>query len=122
MIMCVMRSRFVVTLFMGVWWSSAVDAQQPPKRYVCNMETVAGERMRLEFVHEVYSARAFVVGNAGLAPVTPFVGSNAVTFVEWLPSGATQTTTISQGGDAVHSRHSIIMDRVVPSQLKGSCS
>ena len=54
-------------------------------------------------------------------PVEIITGSNGVTFLEKLTTGAVQSTTVLDGGDAVHSRHTIILGSLVPSQYYGAC-
>mgnify|MGYP001812791690 CR=1 FL=1 len=49
-------------------------------------------------------------------------GSFGWSFLEYLPTGAVQTTTISKSGKSVHSRHSMIGNDMVPSQYYGACS
>jgi len=45
-----------------------------------------------------------------------------ITLIEVLPTGAVQTTTIAKDGRSVHSRHSIIIGDLVPSQYFGQCT
>jgi len=73
--------------------------------------------------------KAYVEGSGGLADVQYYAGYKGFTFLEALPSGAIQTTTVtamSKGNplspqlSAVHSRHTVITD-LVPSQYYGTC-
>ncbi|MYG52990.1 MAG: hypothetical protein F4204_11780 [Rhodospirillaceae bacterium] len=66
------------------------------------------------------TGQAFAVGK-NIYPVRVVVGDRAVTFLEELASGAVQTTTINPNGKAVHSRHTILFGRFVPSQYYGTC-
>ena len=75
----------------------------------------------LNFMMDTVTNESFVVGNNGLSSVQNYVGDAGITFVETLGTGAIQTTTIVWAGEAVHSRHTIILDDLVPSQYYGSC-
>lgn len=77
---------------------------------------------KLEFTLENETGKAFMVGNAGLSDVFVTKGSEGLTFVETLPTGAVQLTTVSWKGESVHSRHSMIAGALVPSQYYGHCS
>ena len=98
----------------------AAFAQSPPVRYRCDFKSAAGDTLILEYIFEVGSDRAFLIGNAGVNSVVPVVGTDAVSFLEILNSGAVQTTTIARNGSAVHSRHTLMAD-FIPSQYTGIC-
>lgn len=70
---------------------------------------------------DTLSRDAFMEGHAGISPVLAFEGPRGITFLELLPTGAVQTTTIGADGSAVHSRNSLIVGEVVPSQYYGEC-
>lgn len=95
-----------------------------PIRYQCELrERTTREPRRLEFTVDVNSGDAFVVENNGLAKVIAHVGECGVTFLEPLPTGAVQTTTIAKAGAALHSRHSILPnDEFMPAQYEGFCA
>lgn len=63
---------------------------------------------------------AFAIGR-DVYPVRLVVGDEGVTFLEELPTGVVQTTTIHKSGEAVHSRHTSIFGEFVPSQYYGAC-
>ena len=71
----------------------------------------------------------FIVGENGGAyavgsdvyPAEWRLGYSGVTFLEVLKTGAVQTTTIDDQGNAVHSRHTILIGELVPSQYYGTC-
>lgn len=95
-------------------------AQSPPVRYMCDFKRGAGDALVMEFVYEVGSDRAFIIGNAGTNAVIPISGTRAISFLEILNSGAVQTTTIALDGNAVHSRHTLTTT-FIPSQYTGIC-
>jgi hypothetical protein len=80
------------------------------------------ENWKLEFIADDVTAKAVMVGNAGMSDVAMHVGYLGVTFMEMLGGGAVQTTTIAASGASVHSRHTMIGDdKVTPSQYYGQC-
>lgn len=61
-------------------------------------------------------------GNAGIVEVQIYVGEDAFSFVETTPSGAVQSTTISNDGLAVHSRNTLILNEFIAAQHFGNCT
>jgi hypothetical protein len=64
---------------------------------------------------------AVIVGNNGKSDVAVVSGNQAITFEETLDGGAVQTTTITKNGSSVHSRHTMGLGRLTPSQYYGTC-
>lgn len=81
----------------------------------------AEKNFSMRFQIDSITRESFMIGNAGLAAVENHSGNNGLTFLEKLITGAVQTTTISRNGQAVHSRHSLIMSDLVPTQYYGTC-
>jgi hypothetical protein len=116
-----MRSRIISVLMGAVACPAAATAQQPPDRYICEVRQIGGrDSLTLEFVHDRASDVAFMIGNNGTSPVLSYTGRSAVSFVELVPSGVVQTTSIDQAGNAVHSRHTL-SDTFIQSQWVGRC-
>ena len=85
------------------------------------------QNFKLEFNLDTVSGQSFIKGNNGMAEVMNIPGSDGVSFIEIIGSGAVQTTTVvflpeSQFGSAVHSRHTLMMSGLVPSQNYGYCN
>jgi hypothetical protein len=95
-----------------------------PRRIICDYAQSAtpkglkSEKFRLEFI--VDGDRAVMVGNNGISDVEMHAGDHGFTFLEKLPAGIVQTTTVAKDGASVHSRHTIIV-KLVPSQYYGQC-
>lgn len=96
--------------------------------YHCSFPTYSdpsGLRDQVGFGFEIQyddiSHNAFIVGNVGMSPATPIVGSDSSTFIEVTPTGAVMTTTIDNEGATVHSRHTVILGNLSPSQHYGNC-
>jgi hypothetical protein len=76
---------------------------------------------RMEFSYDDVTSKAVMIGNQGVADVEIHRGPGAVTFSEKLSGGVVQTTTVTNDGRSVHSRHTIIGRELVPSQYYGQC-
>jgi hypothetical protein len=64
-----------------------------------------------------------MVGNAGAVEVLAYAGSQLISFIEMVPSGAVQTTSIAPDGRMVHSRHTYSPQTVfIQSQVVGRCA
>jgi hypothetical protein len=75
----------------------------------------------LQFTLDTLTNKAVLIGNQGVEDVAFVSGDAGITFLEYLPTGAVQTTTVSKGGASVHSRHTLIAGEFSPSQYYGSC-
>lgn len=75
----------------------------------------------LTFRYDLITSEAFLEGNNGISSVLLVNGYEGLTFLEILPTGSVQSTTVQMNGAAVHSRHSIILGDLVPSQYYGLC-
>src|SRR5262245_20964189 len=71
---------------------------------------------RMEFAYDDVTSKAVMIGNQGVADVEIYRGPGAVTFLEKLSVGVVQTTTVTNDGRSIHSRHTIIGRELVPSQ------
>ena len=65
--------------------------------------------------------KAVLIGNQGVEEVGIVTGTYGITFLETLPTGAVQTTTVAKNGRSVHSRHSMMGEGILPSQYYGTC-
>jgi hypothetical protein len=80
------------------------------------------EEFKLEFVFDDVTEKAVMIGNQGTPDVAFYAGPFGVTFMERLPTGAVQVTTIAKEGDSVHSRHTMMSDKkIIPTQYYGRC-
>jgi hypothetical protein len=99
-------------------------AAAEPRRLICDYTQSASpqglkaEKFRLEFI--IDGERAVMIGNKGISDVEMHSGAHGFTFLEKVPAGIVQTTTVAKDGSSVHSRHTIIVD-LVPSQYYGKC-
>jgi len=106
-----------------------LSADAKSYRWKCSYNKMASpegvkreERFSLEFAFDDITGKAVMIGNIGVADVDIHMGNLGVTFMEKLGGGAVQTTTVTRGGESIHSRHSIIGSQVVPTQYYGTCA
>ena len=76
----------------------------------------------LSFSFDAGTKKAFLTDNQGTEEVNFVSGAAGITFIQVLPTGAVQTTTVSKDGKSVHSRHTIELGKLVPSQYFGQCT
>jgi hypothetical protein len=76
----------------------------------------------LKFSVDTVTQKGFLTGNQGVTEVSVVIGDSGITFLEILPTGVVQATTVSNSGSSVHSRHTIIADHLLPSQYFGKCT
>lgn len=76
----------------------------------------------LKFMTDTLTNKSYVVGNAGIEPVNAIANDGGISFVEITGSGNVQVTAITKGGDAVHSRNTILSKDLVPTQYYGECT
>jgi len=125
-----MQSRTLIiasTLFVGS--STAALAKDDPILFTCDYATYSDERglnraekgFQLRFMIEPKTKTSYFIGNNGSTPVKLVPNADGVTFVEITDSGNVTVTAITHRGASVHSRSSMILGDLVPSQYYGSC-
>lgn len=76
----------------------------------------------LNFVADLEANKAYVMGNAGASEVLLIKNLNGTSFIEITGSGNVMTTSVTTLGEAAHSRNTIMIEKLLPSQFYGSCS
>ena len=117
----------VGVLVSGPGWG---QGKPPTLRYFCIFELYASmdglkeaKDFKLEFVLETARGKGMMIGNQGFSEVFVTTGPYATTFLEHLKTGVVQTTTITQNGSAVHSRHTVLFENdLIPTQYYGTCT
>lgn len=98
--------------------------------FKCDYPTYSNEngnhkskKFALQFVLDSEENKAYIIGNNGSAEVRIVMNlSDVITFMEITPIGNIMTTTILyNNGNSVHSRHTEIFGKIVPSQYYGKC-
>lgn len=76
------------------------------------------------FIAEVSTGKGKFIANSGTAEVFVHEGTTAISFVEFLVTGAVQVTTIVlRTGEAAHSQNTVMSSDGIftPSQVSGKC-
>jgi hypothetical protein len=76
----------------------------------------------MEFLLDGDTGKAYFIGVLGSVEVSLVAKTGQVTFIEQTDTGNIFTTTVTGKGDAVHSRNTVILGDLVPSQYYGSCT
>lgn len=114
--MSVKNKLFIV---IGIWFALAGDALAQKYTWSCKFPSFED---RLSYVYDSESQKGFLIGNVGTADLEVHLGQDAITFIELLITGIVQTTTIIlKTSDAIHSRHTVMENSFVPSQVSGKC-
>jgi hypothetical protein len=97
-------------------------------KWVCTYTAVANpggvfrnQSLALTFSIDDAGKHAVMTGNRGTHNVELYAGTDALTFVDRLKTGAIQVTTIDSSGKSVHSQHTILGGLLIPSQSYGKC-
>lgn len=120
-----MIKRIIFTMLCAAPVLAAAEAVEFSCNFTSYTEPDQGPRSTsfvFDIVWDTVSNDAFIKGNGGVSPLSVYIGAEAVTFLEGLPSGTIQLTVILADGQAAHSRHTIIAaNEIVPSQYYGTC-
>ena len=123
-----MQNPYVVAGIAGCLIGSVGPAVGQIEGFTCTFTRVASSEglksgeLVLGFVYDRARQKAALVGNIGATEVLAHAGRHGLTFLEFLPSGAVQSTTIASDRSAVHSRHTLVgPNEILPSQYYGRC-
>ena len=107
----------------------SVGASAKTTSYICKFPKYGSPlgikpdpNFELRFVHDKGMGKAYMLGNNGSSEVDVLPNGSGISFLEISAVGNIFTTTISLAGDAVHSRHTMILKELVPSQYYGTCA
>ena len=110
---------------------AAASASAETATLVCDYKQMSSEENGLEEVTENFvltfiiddeTRKAYMVGNNGSVEVMLVPNSgDALTFIELTDSGNVMTTTMTMSGKSVHSRNSVLLGELLPSQYYGTC-
>lgn len=75
----------------------------------------------LRFITDTEKAKTYLMANNGSSEVQAIPNSPGVSFVEVTGTGNVMVTSITKSGEAVHSRNSIMGEKLIPSQYYGKC-
>lgn len=112
----------VILLFPQYVEASAITYDCRFSGYSSPEGLVSDDGFKFKITYDDISNEAFVVGNLGLEPVNVVKGNNQISFVEATSTGNVMITTIILSSfEVVHSRHSMVLDKFIPTQYYGEC-
>jgi len=85
------------------------------------IKKVSGEFI-LDFLIDKEKSKFYMRGNQGIEEINGISSIDGINFIEITAVGNLMLTTIDNYGNSVHSRHTIISEKIVPSQYYGTCS
>lgn len=84
--------------------------------------SLVGNEFKLVFLMDSNTKKSYITGNNSSEEVKLIDGDSSFTFVEITATGNIMTTTITKGGESVHSRNSVMFGKLIPSQYYGTCT
>lgn len=85
-------------------------------------KTIGKEDFKLTFLVDEKADKAYILGNNGSNEVVNIYRGDGRTFIEITDTGNVMTTTVTPELEAVHSRHSVMFGKLIPSQYYGKCA
>ncbi|MCW8880275.1 MAG: hypothetical protein OQK51_24720 [Kangiellaceae bacterium] len=79
------------------------------------------ERFELNFIIDSKTGKSYLLGNAGSSEVQFFKSNGQLSFVEMTATGNIMTTTVDDSLNSVHSRNTVVLGNLIPSQYYGKC-
>lgn len=124
-----MKSRALILASMLSMIGSPAGAKDDPILFTCTYATFsdagglneAEAGFQLRFMIEPKAKKSYFIGNNGSTAVRLVPNAGGVTFIEITKAGNVMVTAITNRGESVHSRSSIVLGDLVPSQYYGSC-
>lgn len=123
------RCRLFVALALLSAIESSALAKDDPTLFTCSYTTFSNEKglhsaekgFELRFMIERRTAKSYFIGNNGSTEVKLIRNADGLSFVEITDFGNVMVTAINRSGKSVHSRSSIVLGDLVPSQYYGHC-
>lgn len=78
--------------------------------------------LELRYIEDTTTNKSYLMGNNGSSEVHAIKNRSGTSFIEITESGNVMVTAITNTGDAVHSRNSIMSGNLIPSQYYGKCN
>jgi len=95
--------------------------------YTCKFDSFSDDKgkhsgdLLLTFLLDEDADKAYIIGNNGSNEVAHIYRGDGRSFVEISATGNVMVTTISPDLKAVHSRNSVMLGQIIPSQYYGEC-
>lgn len=115
----------ILVLFVTLSVNAAADTET----FICDYKNYAdNEGMHkvkkdfiLTFIVDTSNNKAYMLGNLGSEDVQMIRSPNRIAFIEITDTENVMTTAIDSKNNSVHSRNTILLDELIPSQYYGSC-
>lgn len=120
-----MKNLSIVTLILSLMSADMVSAEVIT--YECSFPRYEGpngggtEDFGFTIQLDTVTEDAYIVGSEGLARLAHIQGVFGRSFIEFSETGNVMVTTLTNSGEAVHSRNSILLGDLIPSQYYGKC-
>ena len=82
---------------------------------------VSEEGFTLKYLIDHDNKKSYVIGELGAEEVFAVPGDGQISFIEITDSKNVMITTVDDALSSVHSRNSVILGKLVPSQYYGNC-
>jgi hypothetical protein len=100
-----------------------------PMTFICNYPNWSDENGNhkskgefiLTFIIDENSHKAYMLGNLGSVEVLEVKSDGQISFIQQTDTGNIMTTTITSDMKSVHSRNSVMLGKLIPSQYYGEC-
>ena len=79
------------------------------------------EKFVLNFIVDSKTEKGYLLGNQGSSEVTVLQTEDKISFLEVTGTGNLMTTAIDSKSNSVHSRNTVILGDLMPSQYYGKC-
>lgn len=97
--------------------------------YFCNYSSYSNQagnhkvknKFQFSFLVDKTTGKAYLLGSIGSSEVEMFVSNDRVAFLEITETGNIMTTAIDSKLNSVHSRNTVLLGEILPSQYYGKC-
>ena len=106
-----------------------VNVMAETTNYSCNYTSYSNiegnhkvkDKFELNFIIDRTTGKSYLLGNAGSSEVRALESEDRIAFLEVTTTGNLMTTTIDSKLNSVHSRNTVMLGEIIPSQYYGEC-
>jgi len=119
----------ITSFFVLITASIAIYAFAQTNTYICNYPTYSDETgnhkaktaFTISFIVDKESNKSFALGKLGTVEVEMIRSIDQIAFIDKTGTGNLMTTSITSNLTSVHSRNTVILGELIPSQYYGRC-
>ena len=116
-------------LIIAVLLMISANAMAETSSFLCKYSVEASPKgltkqstpFELRYIFDSSTQKAYLMGNVASSEVQAIENARGISFIEVTLTGNVMVTSITRAGDSVHSRNSIILEKLIPSQYYGKC-